>query len=64
MINLLITLLVLVLIFGIIWWIFTSLIPLPAPFAKVAQVIIALIFVLLLLGIFFGGVDLPVLRIR
>lgn len=64
MINLLVTLLVLILIFGLIWWVFTSIIPLPAPFAQVAQVVIVLIFVLLLLGIFFGGVNLPVLRLN
>lgn len=64
MINLLVTLLVLVLVFGVVWWLFTSVIPLPAPFAKVAQVIIAVIFVLVLLGMVFGGVDLPAVRLR
>jgi len=63
-INLLVTLLVLVLVFGVVWWLFTSVIPLPAPFAKVAQVIIAVIFVLVLLGMVFGGVDLPAVRLR
>ncbi len=36
MLSLLITLLILVLVFGLIWWLFTSVIPLPEPFAKVA----------------------------
>jgi hypothetical protein len=59
MIELLLTLLILVLIFGLIWWVFTSLIPLPDPFSKIAQVIIALIFILLLVGILFGGIPTP-----
>jgi hypothetical protein len=63
-INLLVTLLVLVLVFGLIWWLFTSIVTLPAPFAKVAQVLIAVIFIVLLLGIVFGGVDVPVMRLR
>ena len=62
MINLLLQLLVLVLIFGVLWWIFTALIPLPDPFGKVAQVIIAIIFILILIGIFFGGITLPFIR--
>lgn len=62
MIDQLVNLLVLVLIFGLIWWIFTSLVPIPAPFMRVAQVIVAVIFVLLLLGIFFGGYHVPILR--
>lgn len=62
MIDQLITLLVLVLILGLFWWVFTTIVPLPAPFDKVAQVIIALIFVLVLLSIFFGGYHFAVLR--
>lgn len=61
-INQLFMLLVLVLVFGLIWWLVTSVIPLPAPFAKVAQVLIVVIFILVLLGAVFGGIDLPTLR--
>jgi len=64
MINLLVTLLILVLVGGLIWWIFTSIVVLPEPFNKIAQALIAVIFIVLLLGILFGGVDLPVMRLR
>jgi hypothetical protein len=62
MIDQLVTLLILVLILGLVWWLFTSIIPLPEPFAKVAQVIIIVIFILLLIGIFFGGFHMAVFR--
>lgn len=63
MIELLISLLVLVLIFGVAWWIIT-LIPLPPPFHQVAQVVLALIFLLVLLGILLGGVPFRPLVLR
>jgi hypothetical protein len=43
MLSILISILVMCLIFGLIWWII-SLIPLPPPFSRVAQVVIAVIF--------------------
>lgn len=49
MISLLITILILALIFGVVWWVLT-LIPLPPPFLTVAQVVIALIFLLLIIS--------------
>lgn len=61
MLSLLVTLLVLVLVFGVIWWLIGFL-GLPAPFGKVAQVLIALIFIVILLGVAFGGISVPVLR--
>jgi hypothetical protein len=48
MLSLLVTILVMCLIFGLIWWIL-SLIPLPAPFGQVARVVCAIIFVIWLL---------------
>ena len=62
MINALVTILVLALLFGVVWWIVTALLPLPEPFARVAQGVIALIFLLLIIGVFFGGVELPRFR--
>jgi hypothetical protein len=66
MISILVTLLVLCLIFGLIWWIL-GLIPLPAPFARVAQVVVAVIFLIILIYMllpFIGtaGVGHPFLR--
>ena len=48
MLSILVTILVMCLIFGLIWWIIT-LIPLPPPFGRVAQVVIAVIFVICLI---------------
>jgi hypothetical protein len=48
MISVLITILVLCLVFGLVWWIVT-LIPLPAPFAQVARVCVAVIFLIIVL---------------
>lgn len=61
LISLLVTVLVLVLIGGVVWWILT-LVPLPEPFGKIAQIVVALIFVLVLLGVVFGQISIPVLR--
>lgn len=63
MISLLISILILAIIFGLIWWVVT-LIPLPAPFAKVAQAAVALIFLIVLLSIAFGGVSMPLANLR
>jgi hypothetical protein len=64
MIDQLITFLILVLVAGVLWWVFTTLVPLPAPFNKVAYVVIVLILLLMFIGIFFGGYHLPLLRSR
>ncbi len=48
MISVLVTILVLCLIFGLIWWI-VSLLPLPPPFGQVARVVVAVIFLLIVL---------------
>jgi hypothetical protein len=62
MINLLVTLLILCLVFGVVWWII-SIIPLPDPFKKIAQVLIAVIVLIMLLSLLFGGMNLPTLRL-
>lgn len=49
------SLLVLVIVLGLIYWIVT-LLPLPAPFKQVALVIIIVVCLLYLLGILFGAV--------
>jgi uncharacterized membrane protein YjjP (DUF1212 family) len=63
LINLLIAVIVLGLIFYLVYWVLSK-IPLPAPFNVVAQVVLGLIAVVVLLGLLFGQVDLPVLRVR
>ncbi len=51
MIALLVQLLVLAVVFGVFAWVITML-PLPAPFNKIALVVLALIFLLCLLNVF------------
>lgn len=53
MIGLLITILILLLIFGVIIYI-VGLIPLPAPWQQIAYAIVALIFILVLLKFLVG----------
>jgi hypothetical protein len=60
-ISILITLLVLCLIFGLVWWIIT-LIPLPAPFGRVAQVIVAVIFLIIVIYMLLPLAGHPLLR--
>lgn len=61
MISVLITLLVMCLIFGIIWWILT-LIPLPSPFLQVARVIVAVIFLIWLIYLLLPFAAHPLVR--
>jgi cation transporter-like permease len=63
MINLLVTVIILAIVAGLLYWLVT-LLPLPAPFPQIIQVAVVLICFLLLLGILFGGVDVPVMRLR
>lgn len=49
MISLLITLLVILLVFGVFWYII-SLLPLPPPFAMIGQIVLAVLLLLVLLN--------------
>ena len=65
MISILVTILIMCLIFGVLWWVI-SLIPLPAPFGQIARVVCALIVVIwliyLLLPLAGGGFGHPLVR--
>jgi hypothetical protein len=63
LIGLLVTILILGLVFGLLYWLIGQF-PLPPPFAMAAKAIMALIIVILILGMLFGGVNLPTLRLR
>jgi hypothetical protein len=63
LIGLLVTVIVLGLVFYVLWWLI-GVIGLPEPFNKVATVIIALVAVIILLSLLFGGLSLPTLRFR
>jgi uncharacterized membrane protein (GlpM family) len=54
MISILIYILILCLVFGVVYYVIT-LLPLPPPFALIAQVILALVLVLCLLDLLLGG---------
>lgn len=61
MISLLITLIIFCIVAGLIYWLLTML-PLPDPFKTIIMVAFILILILVLLGYFFGGLDLPLRR--
>lgn len=58
MIGLLVTLLILLIVFAIVWWL-ASMIPIPPQFRWVVNVLLGLILLILLLSILFGGVSVP-----
>jgi hypothetical protein len=62
-IGLLVAVIVLGLVFYVLWWL-VGVIGLPEPFNKVATVIIALLAVVILLGLLFGQINVPLLRIN
>lgn len=53
LISLLINLIIIMLVLGVAWWII-SIIPLPPPFAMIAQVILVLIALILLIDLLLG----------
>ena len=58
MIDFLVSLIILCIVFGLIYYIVT-LLPLPDPFKTIAVIAVLLIFILILLGALIGGIDLP-----
>jgi heme A synthase len=63
MISLLITIIVFLIVGGLLYWLVT-LLPLPEPFKTIISVCCILICILLVLGIFFGGISVPAFQIR
>jgi hypothetical protein len=57
----LLSLLIFVLVAGLIWWLIQQL-PLPEPFARIAQVVFVVICLILLLSYLLGGMPLPRFR--
>lgn len=60
----LLNLIILVLIFALVWWLVTAIIPLPDPIGKVVQVVLAVLFVLAAIGILVGGYGYPFIAHR
>ena len=63
MIDLLITLLILVIIAGIFFWLIGAL-GLPEPWGRAAQIIAVLICLVVLVSVIFGGYSLPHLHLQ
>jgi hypothetical protein len=61
MVGLLISLLILIIVFGLLYYIVT-LLPLPQPFKNIAVILVLLIFVIILLSIALGGIPMPFYR--
>ncbi|HWI70178.1 MAG TPA: hypothetical protein VNS88_17735 [Nitrospiraceae bacterium] len=61
LVGLLVTVIILGLVFYLVYWVISK-IPLPEPFGVVVQVILGIIALLVLLGLLFGGLNIPVLR--
>lgn len=62
LLGLLAAVILLGLIFYVLWWGVAQL-ALPAPFDKVARVILVLLVIVALVGLFTGGVPIPTLRL-
>ena len=58
MIDMLIYLIVLCIVGGLIYYLITML-PLPDPFKRIIMIAMILIFILILLSMFMGGISLP-----
>jgi len=63
LIGLLVTVIILGLVFYLLYWLLGQ-VPLPAPFKTVATVLLGLVAVLVLLSLLFGGISIPLLRVR
>ena len=63
MIEQLFTIIVFCIVAGLLWWLVT-LLPLPEPFPTVIRVCVVVMLILILLGMVFGGVDVPRIRLR
>lgn len=63
--NLLLILLVILIVVSAVWWLFTAgVLPMvKEPLRPMVLAVFALILIVLLLGIVFGGINVPVLRI-
>jgi hypothetical protein len=61
-IEFLVYLIVLCIVFGLLYYVVT-LLPLPEPFKTIAIVLVLVVFILVLLGVLFGGINLPKLKV-
>ena len=61
LLTLLVTIVIAGLIFGLLWW-FIGVCALPAPFDKVARILVALVAVIFLINLLMGLSGAPLLR--
>lgn len=62
LVSILVLILILALVFALIVWAIDQ-VPAWTPYRGFARAILALIFIILLLGVVFGGVSIPVLHV-
>jgi hypothetical protein len=58
MLSLLVSILILLVIFAIVWWI-ASMIPIPPQFRWVVNVLLGLIFLIMIISLLMGGLSFP-----
>ena len=63
MIEVLISFIVICIVLGLVYWLVLQL-SIPEPFAGLIKVAVVFICILLLLGLLFGGLHMPVIRFR
>lgn len=63
MLNTLLSLIILVVALGLVWYL-VKMLPLPDPFGKIIDIVFILIAIVLVLGLLFGGIALPVVRFQ
>lgn len=62
MIDLLVTLIIFAVVFGLLYWLVT-LLPIPEPFGTIVRVGAILLCIVLLVSMTFGGVAMPTMRL-
>lgn len=62
-VSLLITIIVFAIVFGLVWWLLQQL-PLPPAALQIVRVCVIVLAIVLLLGVLFGGVQMPSWQIR
>jgi hypothetical protein len=63
MIDVLISIIILAVVFGLIFYL-VQMLPIPEPFAMIVRVAVILIAILLVVSVAFGGVSVPLLHYR
>lgn len=63
MIELLFTVIIFAIVAGLLYWLI-GMLPIPEPFTTIIKVCAILICILIVLGVAFGGINLPAMSLR